>query len=297
MRRAPLVPAVLLVSVVVTGCSSTSGTTAASSAPAGTPSASSASARPAPSAAQSLDASPVAALVKAGETTGKAGSMRFALSTAVDAGVMTTTVKASGVVDNAKRLADMTFDVTTGQGQPVRIEQRIVGDALYMALPQEPGTFYKLSVEDLTGTSLAESTDPTAGFAALRAASDDVTEVGTETVRGTRTRHFRGTYDLKAALAQAEGAAKQPLRATIKVAATSTVPFDAYVDDEGRVRKMVQKLDVKVPGAGAQKARTTTTVEAYDFGVAVKVTAPPKSQVKDGAPLVKALKAQAAGNG
>jgi hypothetical protein len=234
--------------------------------------------------------SPVAAIQAASDTTSKAGSSRFEQTTTTEVGGKDVSVTASGAFDPARQTGQVSVKLNTQT-----IEERFVDGSLYLAVPGQTDSYYKVALTDLVGTSLASSTDPTAGFQALKAASSDVTKVGTEQVRDVSTTHYRGTYDAKAALAKVDGVAKQLIQATIDQSTLAQVPFDAWIDAQGRVRRLTQALDLTTSatapaGAAAQQIHTSTTIEVYDFGTKVDVTAPPAAQVKDGAPLLAAIK-------
>ena len=111
-------------------------------------------------------------------------------------------------------------------------------------------------------------------------------------MRGAKTTHVRGTIDGKLAQAKIGGALKSYLKGVFGDAPPGDIPFDAWVDDQGRMRKITQNVTLTVKG---QKVVSTTTTEYYDFGTKVAVKAPPASEVKDGAPILAALKAQAGG--
>ncbi len=241
-----------------------------------------------PSSSTTTQLSPVAAIQAASDTTSKAGSSKFEQTTTTSVAGKDVSVKASGAFDPAKGTGQVTVNLG-GQS----IEERFLDGELYLAVPGQTSSFYKVALSDLVGTSLASSTDPTAGFQALKAASSGVSKVGTEQVRDASTTHYKGTYDAKAALAKVDGAAKQLIQATIDQSNLSQVPFDAWIDGQGRIRRLTQTLDVSTPasaGGAPQKVHTSTTIEVYDFGTAVSVTAPPAAQVKDGAPLLAAIK-------
>ncbi|MGD5408124.1 hypothetical protein QUS89_22795, partial [Xanthomonas citri pv. citri] len=134
-----------------------------------------------------------------------------------------------------------------------KVDQRVVDGTVYLSLSQQPGVFYELSLEEVQGTSLGGSTDPSASFASLQAAADDVEVVGEEQVRDADTTRYRGTLDVKEALSALEGSAKQVAEATLGRTGADAVPFEAWVDDEGRLRKFVQELEVPAgPNTGGQ---------------------------------------------
>ena len=226
--------------------------------------------------------------------TSKAGPSKFKLTSTTVIGSQDVTFSGEGAFDPVARTGQLSFDVPGADGSPSgggTIEQRIIGPDLYLTLPQTPGTFYRLKVSDVAGTSLGGSTDPTASLQALTELAD-VQEVGTEQVRGAETTHYEGTYDVEAAIAGAQGPAKAVLQSTLGAVELDAVPFDAYVDADGRLVRFEQELELPAtPQTGGQPLRSRTVLELFDFGTAVVVTPPPAATVKDGAPLLAALKA------
>lgn len=226
--------------------------------------------------------------------TGEDGSSKIVLSSTTAVGGQDVTFAGQGAFDYAADNAQLTFQVPGANGEPNgggAIEQRIIGPDLFLTLPQQPGTFFRLKVADVAGTSLGGSTDPTAPLDALQSVTQ-AEQVGQEQVRGVSTTHYRGTYDPKAAVEQAEGAARTLLESTLGVTTLDQVPFDAYVDEQDRIVKFEQQLEL--PGTeqtGGQPLTSRTVLELYDFGSVVTVEAPPASQVRDGAPLLAALQA------
>lgn len=169
-----------------------------------------------------------------------------------------------------------------------RIQERVTGGKLYLKVPGQ-STWYVLTLSQLVGTSLAGSASPSDSTQVLLAADNHVTKVGTEQVRGASATHYKGAIALDAAhLAKLGGLAKPAVQKLVDSGVTS-LPFDAWVDGQDRLVKMVESVDVTIKTV---TAHVTTTVERYAFGTAVTVTAPPASQQTDGAPLLAGLKAQ-----
>lgn len=222
-----------------------------------------------------------------------AGTSKISLVSATQVNGQDVAFSGEGVYDYTKKTGSLSFQVPGADGSAAsggKIEERILGDALYLQLPQQPGVFYKLKLSDVAGTSLGGSTDPTAALAALQAVSD-VREVGTEKVRDAETTHYAGEYDVQKAVSLAQGSAKTVLQSVLRGADLKTVPFDAYLDDEGRLVKFVQKVELPATAAtGGKPITSTTTLELYDFGTKVAVVAPTGAAVRDGAPLLAALK-------
>lgn len=234
------------------------------------------------------DAAAVAAVRAAADRSTAATSSRFALTNSIVTQGRPLAITGEGLFDYAGKEGSLALRLPAGT-----VQQRVVGGKVYLALSQEPKTFYRLSLADVQGTSLGGSTDPTASFSPLRAAAEDVREVGREQVRDAATTHYRGSLDVQKALTAGSGPARQVAKATLGRAGVAQVPFDAWLDREGRLRKYVQAVEVPASEAtGGQPVKMTTTVELFDFGVDVQVTAPPATQVKDGAPLLAALRRQ-----
>lgn len=236
---------------------------------------------------------PAAAVRASVDTTTGAGSSRVVLESTTSLGDRDVVFTAEGAFDAAAGQGQLDFTLPDGAGT---IEQRIVGDSIFLALPQQPGVFFELAVSDVAGTSLGSSTDPTAALGGLRGVSDDVEEVGTQEVRGETTTHYRGTYDAQAAVEAAEGLSREILEGTLGAADLDQVPFDAYVDDEGRLRKLEQVIELPASEATqGQPVSSRAVLELFDFGTEVTVEAPPAEAVQDGAPLLDALRVATGG--
>jgi hypothetical protein len=165
--------------------------------------------------------------------------------------------------------------------------QRLVGPRLYLALPQQPKVFFALRTADLATTPVGGTVDPTAQLHAL-AAVTAAEVVGQEDVRGEKTTHYRGTYDVPRALRGARGIQQAALRSSLGVAASlAEAPYDVYLDGSGLLRRLEQT--VEVPSEG-RTMTVTTTLELFDFGIEVRVVAPPTTAQRDGAPLLAALR-------
>lgn len=261
-----LVPAVVLpvaLALTVTGCGS-------SGAPGGGIAAPGAgAAAPAASAAQVLQAAytktSAARTARVLVTIRSAGGGLSALDSDI-----------SGVVDFAGHSGRFTTKLL-GKGTT---EIRIVRGSSYVHLPAAvTGKLSTLKPWLRTSTtSTGASGDPTRILGFLQAAGS-VRTVGTDTVRGTSTTHYRGTVDVSK-LAAASGSASAA--ATVKKFYGSTgVPVDIWVDDAGRARRIRSTYPAPRIGGtpGATKGTISTSTDVYDFGVPVDVQAPPQDQV------------------
>lgn len=185
------------------------------------------------------------------------------------------------------------------------------GKAVYMHFPPElaaglPGgkQWARLDLAALSSeagidvaalTAQFNSSDPLANIALLAGASGEITEVGTEDVRGVSTRHLKLTVDLRKASEQLGSTVSGPNADRLKAAvaqATATVgvnelPMEAWIDSDGFPRRLVYEMDLskaKVPGGeGAAPATGTAKVsmEFFDFGKDIDVHIPPASETID----------------
>ncbi|MGW1958336.1 hypothetical protein ACWCPI_37245 [Streptomyces sp. NPDC001920] len=124
------------------------------------------------------------------------------------------------------------------------------------------------------------ATDPFAAAEVLRGART-AKYVGDEDVDGTAVRHYRGTADLGVAARKASEGNKEALAAAAKGFATDQVPFDVYVDDAGRIRKVRHRFSfVNGQQEGAVAVASTTLL--YDFGAPVDVRLPQDDDIYAG---------------
>ena len=96
--------------------------------------------------------------------------------------------------------------------------------------------------------------DPTSSFAYLEGITD-AEVVGTETVAGFETTHYRGSADMQEALdrlsAEADADARQALAQARKIMGTTDVPIDVWIDEDGLVRRMSFSMEASAGAAGS----------------------------------------------
>jgi hypothetical protein len=125
------------------------------------------------------------------------------------------------------------------------------------------------------GSLVDSNPNPNGALAYLRGSTGDVKDLGTEKVKGVETTHYRTTINLEQAAKRAKGATKQSLRRVIDVARVKKLPVDAWVGEDGYVRKVVYRQY----SGRSQSAKIT--MELYDFGSPVTITPPPAETVID----------------
>jgi hypothetical protein len=238
--------------------------------------------------------------VASAATTAKAKTAKLLFATSVNGDGQTLHMNGLGTADFSKQQASMTLnvgDLLRGSGLPASPGEQwtIVtqGLTMYMHAPtlaeQLPAQkdWLKVDVEALAKSRNVDlgqfrqltQNDPTQMLAYLRATSGKVEKVGTETVRGVETTHYRAKVDLDKVAAQAPASLRKTYRASIQSLKQSlgsrTVPVDVWVDGDNLVRRLAEHLAVK--GSG----KVDFSVDFYDFGAPVSISPPPASDTLD----------------
>lgn len=223
--------------------------------------------------------------VRAAAKTPADTSSRLDLLSTTHAGGQDITFKGTGIFATVKGSPvgemTMTFAGST-------LKERILDGVLYLQPPGQ-AAYFNLPLKELGATSLADTANPGSAAQLLSAMGDDTTAVGSETIHGAKTTHYKGTIDVAKAKAEATNDfAKKAVQRLLDNGAT-TIPADVYLDDKGRLRRLIEHITLTIKGV---KADSTTQIDLYDFGVKVDVQKPPADQIKDGAPLLAQLKSQ-----
>ncbi|MEW9514773.1 hypothetical protein [Streptomyces bacillaris] len=124
-------------------------------------------------------------------------------------------------------------------------------------------------------------TDPMAAAELLRDAGD-VTYVGKSDLAGVTVHHYRGVADLNRAARGASPQSRGALSAAAKGFSRDAVPFDAYLDDEGRLRKVRHRFTFATEGREAAEVTVVSTLLLYGFGAPVAVTLPDEDDIYTG---------------
>lgn len=202
-------------------------------------------------------------------------------------GGATESITFDGEVDFAHELASMTLEIDG-------VEADIVFDskAMYQRIPnadlpdgKDWIKFDFAELDRLAGGSgevgafaPGGQQDPTATLEQLRDA-DDVTEVGSEPVRGTPTTHYRALVDLNEA-AVGGGLEAIQMRKMIDELHLTTIPLDVWIDAEGRVWRISQEIDFSKSELAKGEdgvEKMIVSVEYFDFGSDVEVKIPAAS--------------------
>ncbi|MGW0712440.1 hypothetical protein ACWD4G_42000 [Streptomyces sp. NPDC002643] len=239
-------------------------------------------------ASDSLSADPVGLLHHAAPTLTRAGSSKARTEMEMATGGTRVTIHGEGVYDYGRRLGRLKVLLpqdAAGISEHRPITELLAPGALFMknrgaGVPSDK--WVRVETGSLSDGNLVTggATDPFAAAEVLRGART-ATYVGRAEVDGTSVRHYRGTADLGVASRAASEGNRAPLRAAAKGFATAEVPFDAYFDDEGRLRKVRHRFSFVNGGQQGTVAVASTTV-LYDFGVPVTVRLPRSEDIYAG---------------
>ena len=257
---------------------------------------------------------PASVLLASVQTTTATKSAHISLSTSTGGSSMfAVNLKAEGDEDFTTGDAQLTmsFGGALSAFLSGDFETRMVGGVIYMKFPDSigrlmgganAGKWIKLDVSklgsDASGAALGQS-DPAQALAYLEKASNDVKEVGSETVNGVDTTHYHATIDLGKSVDNAK--VPPALREKVKRlwqrrgVAAPTIPADVWIDGEGRLVRMKTEVDTAAMLGGAlgpsgtsgasgiagMLPTVTTTLNLSNFGEPVHIEAPPADQIID----------------
>lgn len=235
---------------------------------------------------RAADAVPL--LHRAADTLVAAGTSRATTSMEMAAGGTRVTIRGQGVYDFRGRLGRLTVHLPqdpTGADEHRPITELLAPGALFMknrgaGVPADK--WVRVETATLSDGNLVTggATDPFAAAELLRGART-ATYLGRTQLAGTEVRHYRGTADLALAAQGAAGDARESLAAAAKGFASAAVPFDVYLDDQGRIRKIRHRFSF----AGSRHDRpvaVASTTLLYDFGAPAAVRLPASKDIYAG---------------
>ncbi|MGK9459613.1 hypothetical protein ACSLFT_06150 [Streptomyces sp. G6] len=231
---------------------------------------------------------PVAVLHRAADRLVDAGSAKARTAMEMASGGTRVTIRGEGVYDFERRFGRLEVRLPqdpAGTSEHRPITELLAPGALFMknrgaGVPDDK--WVRVETASLSDGNLVTggATDPFAAAEVLRG-TRTATYVGRTEVGGTEVRHYRGTADLARAARGASDGNKEALAAAADGFATAEVPFDAYLDDEGRIRKVRHRFSF-VNGRDEGTVDVASTTLLYDFGAAVRVRLPDDEDIYAG---------------
>ncbi len=237
-------------------------------------------------------------VAQAANTTAKTTSSRFEFRASIDAGsVGTMSFDGNGVYDGKNKSGWMNMhfamppafqaQLPTADPSMEMIFDGSHGLVMYMRSPLfdkmvPTGKWVKMDVEkmakkegiDLGAIMNVNQADPSQALRMLMASSD-ARVTGSERIRGVQTTHYAFNIDFKKLVHD-----NKALKLLTEAMGSVSAPAEAWIDAQGRVRRLVVKMSM----GGAQLATPMTmtmTEELYDFGVRTNITPPSDDLVVD----------------
>ena len=233
-------------------------------------------------------ADPVQTLHRAADTLRGAGSSKARTSMEMATGGTRVTIRGEGVYDYRRQRGRLTVLLPqdpAGETEHRPITELLAPGALFMknrgaGVPADK--WVRVDTATLSDGNLVTggATDPYTAAEVLRG-TRTATYVGRTEVAGTQVRHYRGTADLALAVKSASETGAAALKAAAKGFATAEVPFDAYLDDQGRIRKLRQRFSF-VNGQQKDTVAVFSTTLLYGFGAPVTVRLPRSQDIYAG---------------
>ena len=122
---------------------------------------------------------------------------------------------------------------------------------------------------------------PESYLESLKGAGADVAATGRSEVDGVAVTRYEGTIDPEVAIERADPDKRSQLRSMLRQSGMNQpMPFVAYVDDDGVLRRQEMTMSMSPPG-GEGGISVALTVDYYDFGADVSIDPPPADQVRD----------------
>jgi hypothetical protein len=236
---------------------------------------------------------PVAA---AAEATSNAPGVRIAFSgSAQGSAALTMSGKAvlNGETDRASIVMNATGSTVAGT-QGFGFDEIIADGDIYFRSPELGQVFggtgqWLLMRSEVFGDLLQGDTgagfsgSPTQQLDALKDASDQVTEVGSERVNGVETTHYRAVLDLDKVIdelkSRLSGDFTDVLEQSMSDVSSSTV--DVWIDSDGLMRRETSTSTTGALGT------FTMTMDFSHYGIHPDIAVPPASEVQDVTPLME----------
>ncbi|GAA2369195.1 hypothetical protein [Streptomyces cuspidosporus] len=227
----------LMVTATVTGCSSE---TAADERPGG-----------------ESRAAAVAALHRAADVLVRSGSSRVRTTMETATGGTRVSIRGTGAYDFVRRMGRLRLVLpkdAMGTAEHEPITELLASGALFMRNRGEgipPDKWVRVDTAGIPDGNLVTggATDPLAAAELLRGARS-VSLVGEEGLDGTLVWHYRGTTDIGRAARAASPGVRGPLTAAARGFTERAVPFDAYLDRQGRLREVRHHFTVTSEASG-----------------------------------------------
>ncbi|MDV9191516.1 hypothetical protein R6L23_25465 [Streptomyces sp. SR27] len=229
---------------------------------------------------------PALVVRNAAEVLTRAGTSKATTSMEMAAGGTRVTIRGEGGYDFRRRTGRLQVVLpkdAAGTSEHRPITELLTPGALYMknrgaGVPADKWVRVDTTTLDDGNLVTGGATDPAAAAELLRGVRE-VAYLGEVDLAGVKVSHYRGVTDIARAARFASPQLRGALAAAAKGFAEDTVPFDAYFDGEGRLRKVRHQFSFSNRGRTVAVASTTLL---YGFGIPVEVTLPDRRDIYAG---------------
>ncbi|MET9436219.1 hypothetical protein [Streptomyces sp. NPDC006551] len=229
---------------------------------------------------------PTATVRDAAEVLTRAGTSKATTSMEMAAGGTRVTIRGEGGYDFRRRTGRLEVVLpkdAAGASEHRPITELLSPGALYMknrgaGVPADKWVRVDTTTLDDGNLVTGGATDPAAAVELLRGVRK-VVYVGEVDLAGVKVSHYRGVADIAVAARAASPQVRGSLAAAAKGFTEDAVPFDAYLDDEGRLRKVRHQFSFTNQGRDVAVASTTLL---YAFGTPVEVRLPARKDIYAG---------------
>jgi hypothetical protein len=209
--------------------------------------------------------------------------------------------QASTFTLNLGALANVLGGASGGAPVPKSIDVVTLKNAVYIHIPSvasqvTKGKEWLRFDEKSLPASVTKTVDPTQlskinpqKALAQLTASVSVKKLKSATVRGTATTHYHVAVEVAKVVGLLPKAQQAAQLKALKSAGLKTLPIDVYVSGDGFVRRVAVALTNLKVQKGTPAATVKLSVDLYDFGHQVHVTAPPAAKTADGSKLLAQL--------
>ncbi|MFD3972353.1 hypothetical protein [Streptomyces cyaneofuscatus] len=241
---------------------------------------------------------PLDVLGRAAGVLAEAGGAEARTSMETAAGGTRVTIRGEGTYDFRTQMGRLKVVLPTdaaGADDRRPITELLAPGALYMknrgaGVPDDK--WVRIDTTALEDGNLVTGgvTDPMAAAELLRGAGD-VTYVGKSELAGVTVHHYQGVADLNRAAREASPQSRGAMSAAAKGFSKDAVPFDAYLDEEGRLRKVRHRFSFASAAQEGQKGQegqaaapvtVVSTLLLYGFGAPVTVKLPDEDDIYTG---------------
>ncbi|MBT2444214.1 hypothetical protein J7E93_29805 [Streptomyces sp. ISL-36] len=229
---------------------------------------------------------PKATVRGAAEVLSRAGTSKASTSMEMATGGTRVTIRGEGGYDFRRSTGHLQVVLpkdAAGASEHRPITELLAPGALYMknrgaGVPADKWVRVDTTTLDDGNLVTGGATDPAAAAELLRGAQK-VAYVGEVDLAGVKVSHYRGVTDIAVAARAASPQVRGALAAAAKGFAKDAVPFDAYLDHEGRLRKVRHQFSFANQGRTVAVASTTLL---YGFGTRVEVRLPSRKDIYAG---------------